>query len=136
MGFRYLATHQSDDETLRRLSKGKSYLGISENRIISTVTLYPEDTESHNAYWYKKTGVAHFGQFCVLPEYQKKGIGNFIMQQIEQRAKTDGALELALDTAEGAEQLIDFYKRRGYRFIEYVNWNVTNYRSVILSKKL
>ena len=32
--------------------------------------------------------------------------------------------------------LIDYYQKRSYRFIEYVDWDVTNYRSVILSKSL
>ena len=72
----------------------------------------------------------------VLPEYQNKGIGSLMMDIIETRAKKEGAIEIALDTAEGAAHLIRYYKKRGYRFIEYVNWEVTNYRSVIMSKKL
>jgi GNAT superfamily N-acetyltransferase len=136
LGFRYLATHQKDDETQRRLNKGKSYIALSKERIISTITLYMNDTEAHNADWYKKEGVAHFGQFGVLPEYQNKGIGSYMMDILEARAKKEGAVEIALDTAEGAAHLINYYKKRGYRYIEYVNWEVTNYRSVIMSKKL
>ncbi|MBW1796697.1 MAG: GNAT family N-acetyltransferase, partial [Deltaproteobacteria bacterium] len=48
----------------------------------------------------------------------------------------DGASELALDTAEQATHLINWYERLGYRFIEYVDWDVTNYRSVIMSKRV
>lgn len=136
LGFRYLATHQKDVETQRRLNKGISYLALSNERIISTITLYVNDADSHNASWYKKEGVAHFGQFGVLPEYQNKGIGSLMMDIIETRAKKEGAIEIALDTAEGAAHLIKYYKKRGYRYIEYVNWEVTNYRSVIMSKKL
>ncbi len=136
MGFRFLATHQNEAETRRRLNKGISYLALSEEKIISTVSLYYNNLDTHDASWYKKSGVAHFGQFAVLPEYQKLGIGNFIMNIVEDRAKREGAVELALDTAEGAEHLIKYYKQRGYRFIEYVKWEVTNYRSVIMSKRL
>ena len=28
------------------------------------------------------------------------------------------------------------YTKRGYRFIEYSQWDIVNYRSVILSKRL
>ena len=48
-----------------------------------------------------------------------------------------GAAEIALDTAETAEELIRFYLKRGYRFIEHVTWtDVVNYRSVVLSKRV
>ena len=136
LGFRYLATHQKDDETLRRLNKGISYIALSNERIISTITLYMNDADGKDDIWYKKQGVAHFGQFGVKPEYQNKGLGSLMMDIIESHAKKAGAVEIALDTAEGAAHLIKYYKKRGYRFIEYVNWDVTNYRSVIMSKKL
>jgi hypothetical protein len=54
----------------------------------------------------------------------------------EARAREKGVAELALDTSEHAEGLIAMYKRRGYRFIEYAQWDSVNYRSVILSKRL
>ncbi|MBK8550703.1 MAG: GNAT family N-acetyltransferase [Ignavibacteria bacterium] len=136
LGLRYLATHQDDSETEKRLKKGIAYVGLSNDKIISTVTLYYDDIDSNNTGWYKRKGVAHFGQFGVLPGYQKKGIGNFMMDIVERKARELGAAEIALDTAEGAVHLIEYYKKRGYRFIEYVNWEVTNYRSVILSKRL
>jgi GNAT superfamily N-acetyltransferase len=136
MGFKYLATHQDDIETEKRLKKGTAYLGLSKEKIVSTITLYDNDSESYNAGWYKRKGVFHFGQFGVLPAYQRNGIGNFMMDIIEAKAKELGATEIALDTAEGAKHLIEYYEKRGYRFIEYVDWEVTNYRSVILSKRL
>ncbi|WP_312116724.1 hypothetical protein [Brevibacillus reuszeri] len=42
----------------------------------------------------------------------------------------------SLDTAEGAHHLIRYYSARGYRHVDYVQWNETNYRSVLMSKKL
>ena len=33
-------------------------------------------------------------------------------------------------------ELITWYERRGYRFVEYCDWEVTNYRSVIHTKTL
>ena len=136
MGFSYLATHQGDSETERRLKKGISYIAVSGKEFIATISLYYNDQETHNANWYERDGVSHFGQFAVAPEYQRKGLGDFIMNLIETKAKELGAAEIALDTAEGATHLIKYYERRGYRFIEYVNWDVTNYRSVIMSKNL
>ncbi len=135
LGFRYLATHQDDSETKRRLNAGTSFIALSKEKIIATVSLYYSSNE-HNAEWYKRKEVAHFGQFAVAAEYQEQGLGSFMMDIIERKAKELGAAELALDTAEGAAHLISYYEKRGYRFIEYVHWSVTNYRSVIMSKNI
>jgi hypothetical protein len=58
------------------------------------------------------------------------------MDFVEHHAACDGAHEMALDTSEHAHHLIEIYKNRGYRFVEYAQWSVTNYRSVVLSKSL
>jgi ribosomal protein S18 acetylase RimI-like enzyme len=134
-GFRYVASHQDDDVTRKRLARGFPLIVEREGRMIGTVTLYPPRAESLVA-WYRRPGVFHFGQFGVLPEFQGRGIGNRLMEELERRARARGAEELALDTAEGAADLVGWYTRRGYRFIEHVSWPVTNYRSVVLSKTL
>lgn len=35
------------------------------------------------------------------------------------------------DLDETAHHLMDFYKKRDYRYIETIKWDVTNYKSVI-----
>lgn len=55
-----------------------------------------------------------------------------MIEFIEQQARTRGATALALDTA----HLRQWYERLGFRFIEFVSWHDTDYRSVILSKPL
>ncbi|KXK57320.1 MAG: hypothetical protein UZ07_CHB004000728 [Chlorobi bacterium OLB7] len=59
-----------------------------------------------------------------------------MIELAEAEARALGATELALDTAQPAEHLCQWYQRLGFRFIEYAQWDVTNYRSVILSKRL
>ncbi|MEQ1852103.1 MAG: bifunctional GNAT family N-acetyltransferase/class I SAM-dependent methyltransferase, partial [Chthoniobacteraceae bacterium] len=63
-------------------------------------------------------------------------LGQRLMHVIEQRALQHGAAELALDTAEGATHLVRWYERLGFRFIQHVSWDETNYRSVVMSKRL
>jgi hypothetical protein len=45
-------------------------------------------------------------------------------------------IHLALDTAEHAKELIALYKSKGFQFVEYLKWPDTNYRSVVLAKRL
>src|SRR3546814_2450807 len=51
-----------------------------------------------------------------------------LMALAEQRAAQTGAAEIALDTSESATHLIEWYARRGYRYIEYAQWKQVNYR--------
>lgn len=135
MGFRFHATFQDDEVTLDRIKNAYCLIGLKEEKIIATISYYPECGPEY-CRWYDIEGVGHFGQFGVEPGLQKKGIGSKLMELVEEHSRQRGDKELALDTAEGAHHLIDIYKKRGYRFIEYVQWKITNYRSVILSKKL
>lgn len=136
MGLRYLATYQDEATTLDRITNGvRTFVAQQGEAIVGTLTLYaPYSTSS--ALWYREPTVFHFGQFAVQPTLQRNGIGLRMMQLAEEQARAFGATELALDTAEPAEHLCQWYQRLGFRFIQYVQWDVTNYRSVILSKRL
>jgi GNAT superfamily N-acetyltransferase len=135
MGLRFLATHQDDAVTLERISKGLTFLGEVDGNVIATVTLvHPSD--ARGCTWYDTPKVAYFGQLAVEPEFQKHGIAAQLLDRVESEAKSMGAAELGLDTSEKAFHLIAYYRKRGYRFIEHVQWPDTNYRSVIMSKTL
>lgn len=135
MGLRFTATWQDDAITARRASDGECYLITIEERLVGTVTLAPPGLAKGCA-WFEKSGVASFHQFAVHPDFQGCGLGSAILGFIEKRAVALGAMEFALDTAEPAHHLIRFYERRGFRFVEFVQWETTNYRSVVMSKSL
>ncbi|MEK7951231.1 GNAT family N-acetyltransferase [Luteolibacter soli] len=136
MGLRYTATHQSDETTLSRLQRGVPFIGELNGEIIATVTLYPTAGENSSCAWYREPGVFYFGQFGVSPRLQGHGLGLRMMEMLEKESVARGGRELALDTAEQAHHLIQWYEKIGYRFIQYADWSTTNYRSVILSKSL
>ena len=139
MGLKFVATYQTAEYTKNFIKNGECFIiKNDEGRIIATVMYYnsafmkEEDTPE----WYLKDDVAYFGKFAVHPDFQCKGIGGEMMDYVEDYAKSKGKTELVLDTSEKALHLIEYYKKRGYRFIQYHQWDVTNYRSVIMSKKL
>lgn len=134
-GLRYVATWQGDEITLQRVSSGECYIVIQESRLVGTVLFRPADRTSGSP-WYDRPEVASFGQFAVLPELQRQGLGGRLLELCERRARESGASELACDTAEPAEHLLRFYAKRGYRLVERVQWSMTNYQSMILSKSL
>lgn len=134
-GKRFLASHQDDATTLDRISKGECWVATKANRIVGTIML-KDAAQTGGSPWYDRPEVACFGQFAVEPACGGRGIGSKLLQFVEDQATRKGVEELALDTAEGAHDLIQFYSRRGYRFIEYTKWSVVNYQSIIMSKRL
>jgi GNAT superfamily N-acetyltransferase len=134
-GMLYLASHQDEAMTLRRLAGAASFVAERASVIVGTVTLYGPAAESPCA-WYRREGIFKFGQFAVQPGLQGQGIGLALMGALEGAARECRAAELALDTSEKAERLIRWYERLGFRFVQHVSWDDTNYRSVVLSKPL
>jgi GNAT superfamily N-acetyltransferase len=134
-GFRFLATHQDVETTKERIKNAECYVVVFKNKIIGTITYHsPENTFGNN--WYDQDTVSTYGQLAVNPEFQKQGIGSRLIEFTEKLAKRDKAAELTIDTAENAAELIGYYKKRGYRFVGFAQWEMTNYKSVMLSKKI
>lgn len=135
MGLRFVGTWQDAELTKKRLEAGECYVAVVGGVVVGTITLYLPESHPECAH-YDLPGVAYFGQFAVDPALQEKGIGGTLLDFVEQRAAEVGSLELALDTAESAHHLIAYYEKRGYRFVQYIQWDSTNYRSVVMSKPL
>lgn len=135
MGLRYWATHQSEDDTRHRISQGTCLVAVADNAICGTI-LFKDAGQTRGCPWYDQADIASIAQFAVEPSLQSKGLGGQLMARAEGLAIATGARELALDTAEPATHLVAWYTRLGYRFIEHAQWQHTNYRSVVLSKRL
>jgi predicted N-acetyltransferase YhbS len=135
MGLRYMAVDQTDEVTHQRMSAGECYIALLDKTPIGTVLFKPME-RTRGSPWLDRPEVASLGQLAVDPSIQHTGLGNRLMTLVETRAVETGAREIALDTAEPAAHLRQWYTSRGYRFIEYAQWKHTNYRSVIMSKSL
>jgi GNAT superfamily N-acetyltransferase len=136
MGFRYLATHQNTETTARRVAKGECYLMLNDWRIIGTILVIPPSHPAPHCEWYDRPDVSVLSQFAIEPGLQGQGLGGQLLRFAESRAALLGATEASVDTAEGATHLIRFYEARGYREVGRAQWGHTNYRSVLLSKRL
>ncbi len=132
-GLHYVASNQDEATTRRRIARGECYVVECDRRVVGTVT-FRTARETRGCEWYDRAGVASFEQLAVEPPLQGRGIGGALVDIVEQKARATGAVEISLDTSEKAESLIAWYFRRGYRFVQWVRWEVVNYRSVVLSK--
>ncbi|MDF1665593.1 MAG: GNAT family N-acetyltransferase [Planctomycetota bacterium] len=135
LGLKYVATWQGVDITTRRVHEGQCFLAATKEEILGTI-VYHDQALTKGCNWYDRPDVSSFHQFAVEPRFQKFGLGAALMDQVEQCGRDSGAKEIALDTAEQASHLIQYYEKRGYRHVGFADWKETNYRSVILSLSL
>jgi GNAT superfamily N-acetyltransferase len=134
MGFRYRATHQDVDTTRRRAASGECFVALLSERVIGTIVVIPPEWRPTHCDWYARPDVSVLSQFAIEPELQRRRYGSRLLDFAESRAFELGASEVSVDTAEGAQHLIEYYLARGYRSVGLAQWEHTNYRSVILSK--
>lgn len=134
-GFRFHASWQDADVTRRRADEGECWVLELDGRIVGCGTLRLPGSDKGTP-WYEQPGVAVVGQFAVEPSLQRRGLGTALLVHLERRARAVGAEHVALDTAEGATHLVDYYGRLGYGFVEHAQWDLANYRSVVLSKPI
>ena len=63
---------------------------------------------------YVKDSTGYIGRLIVQPEFQHQGIGSRLMQAIEDKLKSAGALRFELFTGDKSERTICLYKSLGY----------------------
>ncbi len=135
MGLHYTAVDQPLETTERRARSGACFVAAADNELVGTITVRPPKPD-RECPWYRLAHVCSAIQFGVRPESQGTGVGSELLFRAEMWAREGGFSELAVDTAEQASHLIEFYARRGYRTVCAIQWPHKAYKSVILSKTL
>ena len=133
-GRRFFASYQSVDDTRRRVSKGECWLALDGQAMIGTVTITVPYSPPPGFPAGPQVGT--FFQFAVLPQYRGTGLGHRLLCLAEQRIVEVGVNEVVIDTSSLASNLIAWYERRGYLPVGRWRWDVTNYESVVLRKRL
>jgi GNAT superfamily N-acetyltransferase len=142
MGLQPLAGRQDDATTAKRVKSGECYVAVAapaertgKPKIVGTI-LFHEVEDAKGPPFFQNSHVDSFSQFAVDPDLQGFGIGQLLLDKAESRAIECGSTELGLSMAEPDQDLMKYYLKRGYRFIEHWQWPYTNYKSAILSKTL
>ncbi len=135
MGLNYTAVDQSPEVTANRIRRGICYVATDGSNFVGTIIVQPTHDKSE-CYYLTQSGIACANQFAVAPEFQNKGLGSKLLMCAETWARKNGFSHLAVDTAEPATRVIEFYNRRGYHHVDWVQWTGKKYRSVVLSKAL
>ncbi len=138
-GMHFVASHQSEEVTRRRIEGRTCVVVERRGRIVGTATLAGPGSGAGGPgpALYARPDVAHFSQFAVEPEEQRAGLGTRLLAWLEEHARGLGAGWLALDTSEHATALIRWYRARGYEPVGRHDWRPhVNYESVLLARRL
>jgi GNAT superfamily N-acetyltransferase len=135
LGLNYTAVDQSPEVTRQRLGGGTCYVATLADRLVGTILVHPTYA-TNDCEYFTRPGVACIHQFAVEPGLQGGGVGRKLLARAEQWAREHGFHEAAMDTAEPATHLVEFYARLGYGAVGHVQWPGKVYRSVVLGKPL
>ena len=136
-GLEYVAGWQDEKMTAHHVSTGECFIVERRGKILGTILLYGDFSDKGDVpELYKRKDVRVFGKFAVDPLYQKTGVGSMLLEYVEDYTRTLGIKELCLDTSEDTTHLVRFYEKKGYKFVGNHQWKITNFRSVVMSKKL
>lgn len=103
----FFHNHHSKENMYKQLAT-ECILVLLENRtIIGTATLAKNEIK----------------RFFILPEYQGKGYGKTLLQELEKTVDKNRYDELILDSSLGA---VDFYRKNGYGYKNYRTINLSD----------
>jgi predicted N-acetyltransferase YhbS len=135
-GLRYWGTHQSVEDTRKRLASCQGFVAECGGRLVGTITTRPPQPESPTAL-YRDPHTWTICQFAVAPELKGKGVGRALHDAASAHASQAAARTMALDTAAPALSLIAMYSNWGYALVGEVDWRPhTNYLSVVMSRQI
>lgn len=127
MGLNYTATYQDIAATIERMKTGTTFILKKQTQIVATILFSKKN-------YFTNKNTAYVGQFAVLPELKRQGLGTYLMDHCEQLAQQQGFDGLQLDTAIPATHLVKMYEKRGYSIVGQTHWEGKTYRSYIFEK--
>ena len=122
-----------------RIAKGIVYKIVNKNEIIGTISLASEQppyySEKYVNFWESPDQVAFYiSGLAISPKHMGKGYATKLLKFVEKKAKDKGIKYIRFDAVSCYQELIEFYKRRGYNIV--ATRVVGKYRSHFFEKCL
>ncbi|ABK86053.1 GNAT family N-acetyltransferase [Bacillus sp. Gnz1/3] len=116
--WQYLLGGEATDEILEGIREKYTYVITKEDEIIGTVTVSPKQNEWDEHIFGKEevSNSLYIHRFAVKRKYKGNGIGEWILQWIEENVQHDKEF-LKLDCVGHNRTLNDFYKKNGFDYV-------------------
>lgn len=73
---------------------------------------------NENYFERRKMEPLYVEELAVHPNWNGRGVGSFVMQQLEHLAKVRGLSHIVLEVAENNENALNWYRKRGFRKLD------------------
>ncbi len=115
----YLADHQSTINLVDYLlKKDKIFVATASNQIVGVIAL--EEQLKEDALLFRPVKTIYISDIVVLPTFRKQGIGEKLIKQVEEYAKSKGIGYLKLATFSQNEVARKLYLKTGFNDFETI----------------
>lgn len=132
----FAATRSTPAENAQKILDGKCFLAMDNNEIAGLVFLrcpkWPYLTRKNGKQkWYcdKKYGMVI--NLAVKEKYKRHGISKKLLQKLIDECKDLKLDSVIIDTSSKLKWLNQFYASFGFKKVDYISWNTTNYYTIV-----
>lgn len=113
------AEYQQDlADVARRAERGVVLVAAAGDELLGAVSYYPPmPRPAGNTWWWWPEAYAYLRALAVPPAARRRGIGRLLTQACIQRARSDGAAGIALNTSPLMVVAQGIYERMGFRHV-------------------
>ena len=112
---RFLETYEEDGVEQLLFMVGDDIVAYAE----CTHEVLGEDTWINPRYFEKREMKPLFvEELAVHPDWNGRGVGSFVLEQLHHLAKVRGLTHLVLEVAENNENALQWYRKRGFRKLD------------------
>lgn len=118
------------------ITKSELIVAISDDKIVSAFVMNEfADEDYYKADWqYPDLRWCVVHRLCVSPECHRQGVATYVMQYVEDTAKSQGYESIHLDTFSGNPKALSLYHKLGFIDVGEAYW--ARGRFIIMEKKL
>lgn len=135
-GLEFLAAYQDVDTTIERAKNGICLVALKRDKLIGSISVLFYNKLKGRKKWYNEDKTAAFAQLAVHPDNMGDGIGNKLFDTSIKICEEKGVNSVIITTSVKATKLLQWYKKKGFSFIEFNSYRSTNYYSVKLKKTI
>lgn len=106
--------HEADILDDERIAPGELEALLADPAVTMLVARDGETLTGCVAVTRKSAALAYLGMLCVAPDLQSAGLGRRLLDAAEDLARTDGIAAMEMTVIDSRDNLIAWYKRRGY----------------------
>ncbi len=141
-GLDHWRKYYTREKVQRKIYGQEVYLAYQNNNLAGTVTLDTNPVEYYrpeemNQFTEPDASGLYVTALAVVPAKQGQGIASKLMEFADSEAKKKGVKYIRFDCRAAYKELVDFYKKRGYKVIgETLDEEDNNERYLLMEKEI